>query len=182
MRFKHFFLADILTSFVNPFKDLGFMGCYYFRGLWKDSTLPNAGLCPSVTDYGLAVAFLPYWFRLAQCFRRYHETKLKAHLINGGKYFSSILIQLANVFKTKYPGDGTFWLFVCISFISTMYSYSWDLYMDWGLLRSKEPGKKFLRNKLLYPTWFYYYAVISNFIMRFFWIIALPKYSEAWIN
>lgn len=53
--------------------------------------------------------------------------------------------------------------------------------MDWGLLRSKEPGKKYLRSKMLYPVWFYYYAVVSNFIMRFFWIIALPKYAP-WVG
>jgi hypothetical protein len=31
--------------------------------------------------------------------------------------------------------------YVPIGVISTFYSYSWDLYMDWGLLRSKEKGK-----------------------------------------
>lgn len=65
VRFKHFFLADILTSFVNPFKDLGYMGCFYFRGLWLESDLPTAGKCPNVIDYTLVIAFLPYWFRLA---------------------------------------------------------------------------------------------------------------------
>lgn len=45
--------------------------------------------------------------------------------------------------------------------------------MDWGLLRSNEPGKKFLRPKLMYPAWFYYYAIISNFFLRFFWVLGL---------
>jgi len=105
--------------------------------------------------------------------RRYHDTRLKAHLINGGKYLSNILIQLAGVFKTKMAGDTTLLVFIIISIFSTLYSYSWDLYMDWGLLRSREKGKMFLRPKLFYPTWFYYYAIISNFIMRMFWIISL---------
>lgn len=73
-------------------------------------------------------------------------------------------------------GDSSFYIFVAVSIYSTLYSYSWDLYMDWGLLRSKEPGKKYLRPKLLYPAWFYYYAIVSNFIMRFFWIFTLFKY------
>ena len=38
--FKHFIVADILTSFVNPLKDLGASGCYFINGLWKDSTAP----------------------------------------------------------------------------------------------------------------------------------------------
>lgn len=65
VRFKHFFLADILTSFVNPFKDLGYMGCFYFRGLWFNSDLPTPDVCPHVVDYTLVIAFLPYWFRFA---------------------------------------------------------------------------------------------------------------------
>jgi hypothetical protein len=54
--------------------------------------------------------------------------------------------------------------------------------MDWGLLRSKEPGRKFLRHKLLYPTWFYYYAIVSNFIMRFFWTLTLINVSGTWVD
>jgi hypothetical protein len=92
VRFKHFFMADILTSFVNPFKDLGYIGCYYFSSLWLDSDIPNNAECPSLLNYTLVIAFLPYWFRFAQCLRRYRDTKLKAHLINSGKYFFNILV------------------------------------------------------------------------------------------
>jgi len=65
VRFKHFFLADILTSFVNPFKDLGSIGCFYFKGLWVDSDFPSAAECPQLQDYTLTIAFIPYWFRFA---------------------------------------------------------------------------------------------------------------------
>lgn len=57
--------------------------------------------------------------------------------------------------------------------MSTAYSYYWDLYMDWGLLRCNEPGKKYLRPKLLYPVWFYYYAAATNLVMRLMWIMPL---------
>ena len=63
VKFKHFFFADILTSLVNPLKDVGFMSCYFVEGLWKDSTTPKAGNCPGLTNYGYSIAFLPYWFR-----------------------------------------------------------------------------------------------------------------------
>ena len=124
-------------------------------------------------NYLLAIAFLPYWFRLAQCFRRYHVCKMKVHLVNAGKYFSVILIQFANIFKHKIPGESTLNVFIGVSIASSLYAYSWDLYMDWGLLRCNEPGKRFLRPKFLLPRWFYYYAIISNFFLRFAWIIAL---------
>ena len=88
----------------------------------------------------LGIVFLPYWFRLAQCFRRYHDCKMKVHLINAGKYFSIILIQFANIFKYKIRGDLTLSIFIGISIFSCLYAYAWDLYMDWGLLRSREKG------------------------------------------
>lgn len=103
VRFKHFFLADIITSFVNPLKDVGSISCYFIRGLWLTSQNTDNDHCPMLQNYQLAIAFLPYWFRLAQCLRRYHETQLKAHLVNGGKYFSSLCIQFAAIFKTLYP-------------------------------------------------------------------------------
>ena len=43
--------------------------------------------------------------------------------------------------------------------------------MDWGLFRSNEPGKKFLREKTLFPRWFYYFGLLTNTILRFFWIL-----------
>jgi hypothetical protein len=118
---------------------------------------------------------------LMQCFRRYHETKLRAHLINGGKYFSSILIQFVAIFNTKYRNDYTFSAFILINIIATAYSYYWDLIMDWGLFRTNEKGKKYLRSKLFYPTWFYYYAMVSNLIMRCFWIIPLIR-VDPWVT
>lgn len=56
--------------------------------------------------------------------------------------------------------------------------------MDWGLFRSKEKGRKYLRPKLMYPIWFYYYAMASNFILRFFWLLSLIPSSEfsEWSN
>jgi hypothetical protein len=30
VKFKHFFLADVLTSMAQPLRDLGYMGCFFF--------------------------------------------------------------------------------------------------------------------------------------------------------
>jgi hypothetical protein len=92
VRFRDFFIADILTSLVQPLKDLGYIGCFFTQGGWMSSEAPTIEKCPQLENYVLAIAFLPYWFRLAQCFRRYHDKKDKMHLINAGKYFSVILI------------------------------------------------------------------------------------------
>ena len=57
--------------------------------------------------------------------------------------------------------------------------------MDWGLLRCSwrdTSGKRLLRPKTLFPTWFYYYAAISNFILRFLWVLPLIKTLPEWMN
>jgi hypothetical protein len=57
----------------------------------------------SSVEYSLlAVAFIPFWFRLMQCFRRFHETKLVANLKNAGKYFTSMSVQAVNVVAVVY--------------------------------------------------------------------------------
>lgn len=173
VRFRHFFFADIITSFIIPLKDLGYVGCFFTQGGWLESTQPKLDQCPQLENYLLGIAFLPYWFRLAQCFRRYHDTKMKIQLLNAGKYFSMILIQFANIFRHKIKGDTTLNIFILACVVSTVYAYGWDLYMDWGLLRSKDPQSFMLRPKYLLPKWFYYYAAISNLMLRLAWLIPL---------
>lgn len=193
VKFKHFFLADILTSMVYPLKDMGSIVCFFASGTWLDlhnnaSDLKNSYLHQyqwlKVFHWGIAI--VPFWFRLMQCFRRYYDTKLIANLKNAGKYFTSMCVQVGAIFFSLYghQEDMIFYGFVGLNIFSTCYSYYWDLYMDWGLLRSQEKGKRFLRNKMLYPTWFYYYAAATNLVMRCMWIIPLfnNRYSDWFIN
>ena len=85
------------------------------------------------------------------------------------------MVQVGAVLFYLYEDVSDFALigFILINIASTIYSYYWDLYMDWGLLRSNEHGKKYLRPKMLYPTWFYYFAAATNLLMRLMWIIPL---------
>ncbi len=88
VRFKHFLVADIITSFVNPLKDLGSSFCFFLRGYWLDSETPSFEMCPGLLNYQFTVMFIPFWFRLAQSLRRYKDTKLKSNLVNAAKYVS----------------------------------------------------------------------------------------------
>ena len=83
------------------------------------------------------------------------------------------MIQFANIFKHKIKSDITLYIFIGVSIIAICYSYYWDLDLDWGLLRSKKSGKWGIRDKFLLPAWFYYFAVVSNLFLRFFWILPL---------
>ncbi len=128
---------------------------------------------------------MPFWFRLMQCFRRYYETKLVANLKNAGKYFTSMCVQGGAIFFTLYATHlddmnyTIFYSFIALNIFSTIYSLYWDLYMDWGFFRTSEPGKRFLRHKLLYPTRFYYIAAFTNTLMRLMWILPIFK---AWFK
>ncbi len=107
------------------------MSCFFFFGDWISSTKAQCGYIPNMN---YAIAYVPYWFRFAQCFRKYKDTEVRTHLINAGKYFMNIVMQFASMMKgLKIVGNE---LYVPIAIASTLYSYSWDLYMDWGLLRS----------------------------------------------
>ena len=93
-----------------------------------------------------------------QCLRKYHDSEYKArlNLVNAGKYLSDILAIIAGGFYVAGIWDFKMWTFFILHMISSTYSYSWDIYMDWGLLRCWDKGKYGLRDKINYPAVFYY--------------------------
>ena len=50
--------------------------------------------------------------------------------------------------------------------------------MDWGLFRSSKSGKYMLRDVIQYPKEFYYFAMLVNLLLRFFWVIGLLNVPE----
>lgn len=176
VRFRHFFLADVITSITTPLQETMIIYCY-FAGPdqdWKNETKVNFNEeCVGAHKLYTFLAFLPYWFRFCQCLRKYKDSEQKIHLVNAGKYFSDLCVPLAQLWVVKYDFDTAFWIWVAVHTIASSYSYAWDIYMDWGLLRSKELGTYGLRPKINYHAYFYYYAIVSDFILRFFWIVPI---------
>lgn len=102
VRFRHFFLADILTSMTGPLQHMFIVACYYSEGSFETGDIVNIGQeCTVDNKFYWAFAFLPYWWRFAQCLNKYHETKRKVHLINAGKYFTSIVSPAILIFVAK---------------------------------------------------------------------------------
>lgn len=56
--------------------------------------------------------------------------------------------------------------------ISTIYSYIWDVKIDWALFEKDSPHK-FLRKNLCYPINSYYVIIIVNFLFRIVWVATL---------
>ena len=58
--------------------------------------------------------------------------------------------------------------------VSTIYNIVWDIYIDFGLCRHFENDeKKYLRPKITYSVWFYWYMCVSDFLLRWTWILGL---------
>ena len=75
----------------------------------------------------------------------------------------------------SYSLSFSFWIYIGVHMIATTYSYIWDIYMDWGLFRLNTKGhpNRFLREKINYQPTFYYFAIISNFFLRYIFILGL---------
>ena len=131
------------------------------------------------------MSILPFWFRFFQCLKRYFDSKLTVNLYNAGKYFSKIVpVLIVIYFETdnidnkvkKYYGNG-FSYYLVSNVISTLWCAVWDYYMDWGLFRSFKKDRYMLREQLRFPKYFYYFAMVSNFILRFLWLVSINTYD-----
>ncbi|XP_030756041.1 xenotropic and polytropic retrovirus receptor 1 homolog isoform X2 [Sitophilus oryzae] len=177
--FADFWLADQLNSLVTLFTDLQYFVCFYVtNGSWSEGK--NANYCVENHMYIRAfMACLPPWFRFAQCLRRYRDTKEAfPHIANAVKYATSFFVvifsTLNKIYEYKYPQEDKLspflYLWIGASIISTCYAYTWDIKLDWGLFDPKAGDNKFLREEIVYTsTWFYYFAIVEDLILRFGW-------------
>ncbi|CDW78031.1 xenotropic and polytropic retrovirus receptor 1 [Stylonychia lemnae] len=170
VRFKEFFFGDILTSMVKPIIDFYFLTCFILDSpIFEDQAL---GECILNSGMIFALSVVPYHIRFWQCINRYFVTQLWfPHLVNAGKYMSTIIVLLIAYLQTFHFGLKEF--YVPIYIFSTIYSFSWDILMDWSLCKGTQPGTRLLRDRLMYPKYFYYFSIFTNFILRFAWIMPL---------
>ncbi|XP_046843969.1 xenotropic and polytropic retrovirus receptor 1-like [Xenia sp. Carnegie-2017] len=175
--FADFWLADQMNSLCRMFLDFEFSICFLFYGQKIDEDV-----CVKNT-YGIRpiVLCLPAWFRFAQCLRRYHDTKnVFPHLVNAGKYSTTFFIVIfSTLTKSKTDHDdsyqGTYFILWVISIlIGSCYTLTWDLKMDWGLLKLNMKENTFLREEVVYPNKFVYYlAIVEDFVFRFIWSLSI---------
>ena len=74
-------------------------------------------------------------------------------------------------------GGSGFAVYVTFNTIATLYCLIWDVRMDWGLFRSKDPATYLLRDEITFSKTFYYFALITNAILRFFWLITIINFD-----
>lgn len=184
VQFADFWLADQLTSLVPVFLDFQYFICFYASNSnWTDPNWNGTGFDANIcVSRFIAIrpllTTLPAWFRLAQCFRRFRDTKEKfPHLANAAKYsttfFVIIFSTLYSSFKTTVLNDIFFYCWIVSLLVSSIYSYSWDVKFDWGLFDKKAGENKFLREEIVYPNWVYYFAICEDFVLRFTWALSI---------
>mmetsp|Transcript_9650 Transcript_9650/g.35802 ORF Transcript_9650/g.35802 Transcript_9650/m.35802 type:complete len:791 (-) Transcript_9650:25-2397(-) len=176
-KFVHNFAADVLTSMAVPLGDISYSICYYTTNAWNEHSELNQ--CREWnTLLGPCLVFWPYYWRLLQCLRVYHDSRQKAQLINAGKYFFSLMVIVLNALHSNIESSqqwGVFRIFwIVVVIFSTLYSYTWDITMDWGLLQVRQGT--LLRPKLMYPKLYYVALAIFNLAARFAWAGTLATY------
>ncbi|KAK4056864.1 Xenotropic and polytropic retrovirus receptor 1 [Microbotryomycetes sp. JL221] len=166
VEFRDFFLGDELNSL------------YY---TWPDNTQEICSVNKSWASPVLAA--LPAGWRLGQSLRRYLDSDgLLIHLLNAGKYSASI-IQFFFYYTWRIYGSPRNWrmgLWILFAVINSVYTSSWDILMDWSLLR-KDSRHYMLRNNLAFfkdSPWMYYVAIVFNVLTRFAWVIYLAPDSS----
>jgi hypothetical protein len=117
---------------------------------------------------------LPPWWRFVQCLKRYSVTYHKyPHLLNAGKYFSTIVVVWLLFLSRTYNNGVIRSLWIGGQTISSTYSFLWDILMDWSLLQL-DSQNYLLRDELSFKSHaIYYYAIVSDGLLRFSWILLL---------
>ncbi|EFJ06905.1 hypothetical protein SELMODRAFT_134638 [Selaginella moellendorffii] len=177
-----FLLADQLTSQVPALRDLEYVLCYFGGGFFKDR---NSNAClknPTFITFGFVMALLPYWCRFSQCLRRWYDEKDVMQLYNALKYFSAILAVAARLAYGYHKDPLLLGFTIAISATAAIVSTYWDLVYDWGLLE-RNSANPWLRDKLAIPyKSVYYFAIVSNILLRFAWLQSLIPISMPGIN
>lgn len=187
--FADFWVADQLNSLAPAMTDFHYLICFYatpnstINGDWQIAV--DSEMCIKRNWVRPIISCFPAWFRFAQCLRRYRDSREAfPHLVNAGKYsttFFVILFSTLNVFfAIKSDGEEEesynpfFYAWIASSVISSLYAYTWDIKMDWGLF-DKNPGEnKFLREEVVYSSkGYYYFAIVEDFLLRFGWAVSL---------
>ena len=173
VRFSHVLLGDALTSLSNVLVDSISIMCA------MTYAVTGTASCESRTA-GALLQTLPFLLRAWQCYITYRLGDKREQIINLAKYLSVLPVIVLSWMKhsSAFVGDGleerdavlVDWWVVAVA-VSTAFSLSWDVFMDWGL------GAPVLRTPLLLGPPALYYAVgFVNMALRLSWSLRLSAH------
>jgi hypothetical protein len=167
VKFRDFLLIDIITSFSLALGNLTIAFCLLYCTECKQTNTQKE--CHGNIAFPI-LAGLPYLLRFNQCINKLHYTSNKNHLIDAIKYLSLMGEILTNYFYYLeiMPRD----IYIAVAIFVAAFASGMDLRIDFNVLHIH--SKNFmLRDKLMYPKWFYYFAIVTNLILRFIWCLNL---------
>lgn len=188
--FADFWVADQLNSLGTAFTDLHYLVCFYSHNAsldsdWDVAVHPEQCVARSNWVRPIVMA-LPAWFRFAQCLRRYRDTREAfPHLVNAGKYSTTFLVVVFGALRAPdQTADVFFVLWAASSVFSSLYAYTWDIKMDWGLMDAGATAENpFLREEIVYSSKaYYYFGVVEDFVLRFSWAISVAVVQTTGID
>jgi len=180
-RFLDTVIADVLTSTVKIIID--FYHVLKLSTLFFFPNMPGASWLANSSDliFVPLLSALPLMFRFLQSIRGYYDTQQRwPNLINALKYAVAHSIVIAGSFHPSFQKNAIGsdwpigrWLWLASTILSTIFTFTWDVTMDWGLW---ENGK--MRKSLIFSHWsWHYWVMISNLILRFTWTLTLTPFS-----
>jgi hypothetical protein len=195
--FPEILVADALCSLSKPFKDLGLTMVIFYSHVIQNGRNPvfyhNTGMIliaifaslPFVSVISLpllVLTFFPSRLRIRQCLVQYSSaTDLSLRIpitLNIIKYFSSFPpIWLAALASFGYFHPSLPTLTAVMATINSVYSFLWDIIMDWGLLtlyssplpNSTPPSPGHFRARTVFSFPLHLLVACFNLFLRFSW-------------
>ncbi|KAE9330025.1 hypothetical protein PF008_g15813 [Phytophthora fragariae] len=178
--FVEVFMADGMTSLSKFIQDLAVALMLLLMSLNSESEDLREAYISKLKESPLPyfAASTPYIIRATQCLISFQRTTSVndrfLHLLNTMKYCSSLLVISVGAYPMLMglarPEQSSFFL-LCAVF-NSLYSFLWDVVMDWGLGQPRLPRRvAFLRHQLTYrPRKIYYVVIAVDFVLRIMWV------------
>jgi hypothetical protein len=116
VRFRDFFLADVITSIGHPLVDIGITISYFTAGHWEERDKDVNKKTGFLNVWIIAFAYLPYWWRFWQCINKWKNQGNKMQLVNSCKYASKFgpptVYYIFGAAKKVDVGDTSFFAFL----------------------------------------------------------------------
>ena len=110
-------------------------------------------------------------------------------MVNAGKYSTTFFVVLFSALDARQRAQRApvigdfddlktygpfFYLWIFCSVVSSCYTYTWDVKMDWGLMDKNAGENQGLREEVVYSSkGYYYFAIFEDFLLRLGWVVAL---------
>jgi hypothetical protein len=169
--FAEIVFADALTSLSKVFKDAAITIVAVYSSITQT---PITDLHEQGMILVAVLASVPFLIRVRQCwvqFEGQHDAVLRIPIfLNIVKYMSAFPpIWLAAAATLGFYHQNLPTYIMLTTSVNSLYSFLWDIVMDWGLMSFSREGKCSTRQRFLYPTITYLLVSSTNLFLRFAW-------------